>query len=107
VAALEPELPAAAAPSADAIPPALRRSGGSRRQVLVVTLVGTLVLAVFASHDLSSWLERMGDGPVMAPLQRAAADWDAAMTTLGLNRPPAALRALIRRLLDWEWGVPP
>ncbi|HUI34920.1 MAG TPA: hypothetical protein VLX67_05320, partial [Stellaceae bacterium] len=90
--ALEKELlPVAAQPSADAIPSALRRRGGSPRQVLALSLIGTLVLAVFASRDLSSWLDRMGDGPILVPLQRAAAEWDGAMARLGLDRPERAL----------------
>ncbi len=102
--AVETELtPTTAAPSADAIPLKLRRRGGSPRQVLALTLIGTLVLAVFASRDLSSWLERLGDGPILAPLQHAAAEWDGAMDRLGLTRPHEALRGTIRRLLDWEW----
>lgn len=98
----EPAAPAAS-PSADAIPLALRRRGGSPRQVLAVVLIGTIVLALFASRDLSSWLNRMGDGPVLVPLQHAAAEWDRAMTRLGLTAPPAALRSAMRRLLDAEW----
>ena len=106
--AVEGELPSAsAAPSADAIPLRLRRRGGSPRQVLVLTLVGTLVLAVFASRDLSTWLDRMGGGPILEPIQRAAAQWDGAMERLGLVRPHEALRGTIRQLLDWEWGSPP
>src|SRR5579872_1963187 len=101
--ALERELPAAAAsPSADAIPLALRRRGGSPRQVLAIVVIGTLVLALFASRDLSSWLDRMGDGPLLVPLQHAAAEWDGAMARLGLTRPQQALRRTIRRLLDAE-----
>lgn len=108
--AVERELPvitASPSPSADAIPPALRRRGGSPRQVLVLTLVGTLVLAVFASHDLSTWLDRMGDSPYLAPLQRAALEWDADMQRLGMTAPNDALRRLVRRLLDWQWGARP
>jgi hypothetical protein len=90
-------------PSADAIPLKLRRNGGSPRQVFAITLIGTLVLAVFASRDLATWLDRRGDGPVLVPLQHAAADWDDAMATLGLVRPHEALRLAIRRLLDWQW----
>ena len=102
--AVEGQLPSAsAAPSADAIPLKLRRRGGSPRQVFALTLVGALVLAVFASRDLSSWLDRMGGGPLLAPLQRAAATWDDTMATLGLTRPHEILRAAIRRLLDGEW----
>jgi len=102
--AIERELtPVAAAPSADAIPLKLRRRGGTPRQVFVLTLVGTLVLAVFASRDLSSWLDRMGDGKLLAPLQHAAAEWGGAMSRLGLTRPNDALRLAIRRALDWEW----
>ena len=106
--AVEGELPSAgAAPSADAIPLKLRQRGGAPRQVLVLTVIGTLVLAVFASRDLSAWLDRMGGGPILEPTQRAAAQWDGAMDRLGLVRPHEALRLTIRQLLDWEWGSPP
>ena len=107
--ALEKEPPPVAAPppSADAIPLSLRRTGGSPRQVLALTLIGTLVLGVFASRDLSTWLDRMGGGPVLEPLQHAAAAWDLAMERAGLTRPHDAMRAAIGRLLDWRWGEPP
>lgn len=107
VAAEREPAPTTAAPSADAIPLDLRRRGGSPRQVLVLTLVGALVLAVFASHDLSTWLDRMGGGPALEPLQHAAAAWDGAMGKLGLARPHEALRVAMRRMLDWQWGSPP
>jgi hypothetical protein len=103
--ALERELPeAAAAPVDDAIPLRLRRRGGAPRQVLAVTLIGSLVLAVFASHDLAGWLDRMGDRPPIAPLQRAAAAWDGAMRRVGLAWPEQRLHALVRRALEWSWG---
>jgi hypothetical protein len=95
--------PTTTAPSADAIPLKLRLRGGLPRQVLALTLIGTLVLAVFASRDLSSWLERMGGGPLLMPLQDAAAEWDSAMARLGLTLPHEALRSAIRKLLDWQW----
>ena len=90
--------------SADAIPQRLRRHGGTPRQVVALTLVGTLLLAVFASHDLRTWLDRIGDAPAIVPVQRAAAGWDAAMTRLGCSSPPAALRDAIRHLIDWRWA---
>src|SRR6266446_813960 len=93
----------AAVPTADAIPLALRRRGGTPRQVLALTLVGTLALALFASRDLPSWTERLGDGPVAERVQALARDWDRAMAALGLVEPHEALRAAIRRLLDWRW----
>jgi hypothetical protein len=99
--------PTATAPSADAIPSKLRRGGGSARQVFWLTLIGTIVLAVFASRDLTSWLNRLGDGPILAPLQHAAAEWDDAMATLGLVRPHEALRRALHGLLDWEWSDRP
>ena len=106
--AVEGELPSnTAPPSADAIPPRLRRRGGSPRQVFALTLVGALVLAVFASRDLSAWLDRMGGGPILEPIQRVAAQWDGAMERLGLVRPHEALRGTLRQLLDWQWGSPP
>ncbi len=104
--AIERTLPVAApaAPTADAIPLVLRRRGGVPLQVLAMTVVGTIVLAVLASHDLSSWLDRMGDrGPFLVPLQQAAAAWDGAMTRLGLALPHEALRNAVRGALDWRW----
>jgi len=102
--AVEQELPLVeAAPGADAIPLALRRRGGSPRQVLALTLVGTLVLAALASGDLSSWLDRMGDRPGLAPLQQAAAAWNDAMRQLGLTAPNDALRQAIRQAIDAAW----
>src|SRR5438270_1087127 len=91
--------PTATAPTADAIPLKLRRGGGSPRQVFVLTLVGAIVLAVFASRDLNSWLNRLGDGPIIAPLQHAAAKWDGTMATLGLVQPHEALRRAIQDLI--------
>src|SRR5216683_7842482 len=95
------------APSADAIPLKLRRGGGSARQVFALALIGAIVLALFASRDLTSWLNGLGDGPIVAPLQHAAAEWDDAMATLGLVRPHEALRLAIHRLLDWQWPERP
>jgi hypothetical protein len=107
VAAEREPAPTTAAPSADAIPLKLRRRGGRPRQVFALTLAGALVLAVFASHDLATWLDRLGGGPVLEPLQRVAAQWDGAIDKLGLTRPHEALRLAMRRLLDWQWGSPP
>ena len=101
--------PTATPPSPDAIPLKLRLrcGGGSARQVFALTLIGAIVLALFASRDLSSWLDRLGDGPILAPLQHAAAEWDDAMATLGLVRPHQASRLAIHRLLDWQWPYRP
>ena len=106
--AVERELPEAVveeAPSAgaDAIPLELRRRGGTPRQVLAIALIGTVVLAVFASHDLSSWLDRMGHDPMLGPVQQAAAEWDRAMDRLGLTRPHEALRDFIRGARERQW----
>jgi hypothetical protein len=83
----------------DAIPPELRRRGGSPRQVLALCLVGTLVLALFASRDLPGWADRFED-PGIA---RLAGEWDAAMARLGLVRPHEALREAMARLLAAGW----
>ncbi|MBV9825776.1 MAG: hypothetical protein JO001_08885 [Alphaproteobacteria bacterium] len=105
--ALESELPSYLEPrpatTADAIPIRLRRVGATPRQVLALSLIGALTLAVFASHDLASWLDRMGGSPALAPLQHAAARWDHAMASLGLGRPAEALRYFIQRLQDQDW----
>jgi hypothetical protein len=111
MAAVERELNETSAPaavtSADAIPLKLRRRGGSPRQVLALTVVGTLALALFASRDLPSWTDRLGDGPVAECVQALAAEWDRAMAALGLVEPHEALRSAIRHLLDWQWGGAP
>jgi hypothetical protein len=98
-----PEPVVAEAPSADAIPLELRRGGGTPRQVLAITLIGAVVLAVFASHDLSSWLDRMGNDPMLASVQQAAAGWDRAMDRLDLTRPAETLRDFIRGALERQW----
>jgi hypothetical protein len=112
--ALEKERPktAPAAPrpaaSSDAIPLSLRQRGGTPRQVLAMSVIGTLLLAVFAAPDLSSWLNRMGGGPMLETLQNAAAEWEAEVTRLGLAAPHEAIRAAMRRALEWRWGeLPP
>jgi hypothetical protein len=108
--ALEKERPRTAARppvSGDAIPLSLRRTGETPRQVLTMSLIGTLLLAVFAAPDLSSWVDRMGGGPILEPLQNAAAEWNAAMTRLGLTAPHEAIRAAMRRVLEWRWGETP
>ena len=68
-----------------------------------MALIGAVVLALFASRDLTSWLNRFGDGPIIGPLQHAAVEWDDAMETLRLVRPHEAMRLAIHRLLDWQW----
>ena len=93
--------------SADAIPLRLRRRGGTARQVFAMTVIGTAMLALFASRDLASWTERLGDSPAALSVQKIAADWDDHMAALGLTRPHEALRDTLRRLLDWQWGAPP
>jgi hypothetical protein len=94
--------PAAAAVSADAIPLKLRRRGGTPRQVFAIALIGTLTLALFASRDLASWSERLGDSPA-ALLQGIAVAWDDRMAAFGLTRPHEALRDFLRGALDRQW----
>lgn len=108
--ALEKERPRTVAPppeSTDAIPLSLRRRGGTPRQVLAMTMIGTLLLAVFAAPDLSSWLDRMGGGPILEALQNAAAEWNAEVARLGLTEPHEAIRAGMHRVLEWRWGEAP
>ena len=72
MAALERPFPPVVAPpvSADAIPLALRRRGGTPRQVLALAAIGAIVLALFAAPDLPGWAERLGDAPVAEAVQR-------------------------------------
>ena len=99
----EPLQPAPSTITADAIPLGLRRRGVSARQVLALTFIGTLTLALFASRDLPSWVGGLGSGPLIDRAQAVATQWDDTMAALGLTRPHEALRALIRRLLDARW----
>jgi hypothetical protein len=88
----------------DAIPPVLRRRGGTQRQVFTTVLVGALVLALFASRDTPGWAERLGDAPLAHQARTLAAAWDERMELLGLIRPHELLRAAMQRALDWKWG---
>jgi len=90
-------------PTADAIPLALRRRGALPRQVLAMTFVGLLVLALFASRDLPSWAGRLGDGPLAERALALATEWDEAMEKVGLVRPHEALRAWVAWALDVKW----
>jgi len=88
----------------DAIPPALRRRGGTQRQVFAACLAGTLMVALFASRDTPGWTEHLGDAPLVHRLRDALAAWDEAMERTGLARPHAILRAAMQRVLDWQWS---
>jgi hypothetical protein len=103
--ALEHDIPIAAPSSisADAIPIAARRAGASLRQVFAVTLIGTVFLAFFASRDLPSWGERLGDGPAALAVRSGFETWDDMMAGLGLTRPHEALRATVKWLLEQSW----
>ena len=94
---------AASAITADAIPLALRRRGASPRQVLAMTFVGLLVLALFASRDLPSWVGGIGNESLVEHAQAGAIKWDGAMESLGLVRPHEALRAWVAWALDVKW----
>jgi hypothetical protein len=102
----EPPAPPAAI-SADAIPLRLRRIGGTPRQVFAMTVVGAILLALFASRDLAGWSERLGDGTAALVVQKIVARWDERMASLGLVRPHEMLRDSLRRLLEWQWDAPP
>src|SRR4051794_41835812 len=101
--ALEKERPKTAsapprpAASSDAIPLSLRRSGGTPRQVLAMSVIGTLLLAVFAAPDLSSWLNRMGGGPMLETLQNAGAGWGAEGARVGLSAAHEGIRGASAR----------
>jgi hypothetical protein len=101
--ALEREAAPEAAVSADAIPLRLRRRGGTARQVLAMSLIGSLVLALFAASDLPGWADRLGDAPFAETASQIARSWARATTAVGLDRPHEAIRDTIRRALDWQW----
>lgn len=102
MAVLERELADTPQPSSDAIPARLRRRGGSARQVLLVSLVGTATLALLASRDLSSWAERLS-GPLAEQTQNVASVWDQTMAAFGLIRPYGTLRSAMSHFLGCQW----
>jgi hypothetical protein len=66
-----------------------------------------LVLALFASRDLSSWAERLGGGPLAEQTQSFAARWDQTLEALGFVRPHDALRSAVDRFLECQWNGGP
>jgi hypothetical protein len=104
MAVLERELAdAAPQPNADAIPASLWQRGGSPRHVLIMSLIGTVVLGLFASRDLSFWAQRLSGGPLVEEVQSVTALWDEAAAALGLVLPQETLRSAVRRFLDCDW----
>jgi hypothetical protein len=104
MAVLERELAdAAPQPNADAIPASLWQRGGSPRHVLIMSLIGTVVLGLFASRDLSFWAQRLSGGPLVEEVQSVTALWDEAAAGLGLALPQETLRSAVRRFLDCDW----
>ena len=95
-----PEQPPRAQLVTDAIPPRLRRTGTTPRGVLLIYVIGTLVLGLFASRDLVTWTQRF-DNP---PLNHLVQKWDGWMADLGLVRPHETLRSTVARLVDLSWG---
>jgi hypothetical protein len=96
-----PEQPPRAPLVTDAIPPRLRRTGTTPRGVLLMCVIGTLVLGLFASHDLATWSLRFEPMPILA---RLAGQWDDAMRQFGLAAPNDVLRNAVARLVDTGWG---
>lgn len=88
----------------DAIPPTLRCSGATPRQMLAICLIGAMVVAFFASRDTPGWAERLGDSLLDHRVRMIAGAWDGAMETLHLTKPHEKLRAAMGRALDWRWS---
>jgi hypothetical protein len=95
-----PEQPPRAPLVTDAIPPRLRRTGTTPRGVLLMCVVGTLVLGLFASRDLVTWTRRFE----VPTLNHLSERWDGWMARLGLVRPHETLRSAVARLVDLGWG---
>jgi hypothetical protein len=90
-------------PGPDAIPMSLRRCGASPLQVVMTILIGIMTLAFFASGDLSSWAERLGDGPFAQEARSLTERWDGAMAALGFVLPHDTFRLTVGRVLDCQW----
>jgi hypothetical protein len=95
-----PEQPPRAPLVTDAIPPRLRRIGTTPRRVLLMCVIGTLVLGIFASRDLVTWVPRF-EKPA---LNHLAERWDGWMAEAGLVRPHETLRSGVARLVDMGWS---
>jgi hypothetical protein len=99
-----PQPPQPPAPGlADAIPPGARRRTATAKKMLAAILLGSVVLALFASSDLPSWGEDLGDGPLTPGLRRVANVWNDELQQLGLTAPHEALRAAMQWLRDRHW----
>ena len=99
-----PEAPPRAPLVTDAIPPRLRRAGTNPGGVLLMCVIGTLVLGLFASRDLVTWTGRFADNPGGPTAQRLVQKWDGWMASLGLVMPHETLRSTVARLVDMGWG---
>jgi hypothetical protein len=66
-------------------------------------IIGSLVLALLASRDLSSRAERLGGEPLAEQTQGLAAGWDQTMEALGFVRPHDTLRSAVDGFLDCQW----
>jgi hypothetical protein len=81
----------------EGIPAGARRRTASPRQVLAACVLGALVLALLASHDLPSWADRLGDGPLIPLVREIAIGWNERIAPLGVTRPHRELH----RVLGW------
>jgi hypothetical protein len=102
-----PEAPPRAPLVTDAIPPRLRRTGTTPGGVLLMCVIGTLVLGLFASRDLVTWTQRFADTPGAPTAQRLVEKWDGWMADWGLVRPHETLRSAVARLVDMGWNGGP
>ncbi len=91
-------------PTPDGIPGPASARCGTPLQVAALTVIGTLVLAVFGAHDLPSWADQLPENPTTLAFADAARAWDGELGKRGLTTPYITVRAALRRLEGMAFG---
>ncbi|HVJ53035.1 MAG TPA: hypothetical protein VM689_11255 [Aliidongia sp.] len=81
-------------------------AGASRNtplQLVLMLVIGTALLALFASRSLPTWAEAKGDGTIAMVVDDWAERWADGLERLGLTRPHDVVRRAIRRAELKRW----
>jgi hypothetical protein len=76
---------------------------GTPRQVLVITVIATGFLALFATRGLPAWADAKGDGELAVMLDDLVERWANGLDHLNLTAPHDALRKIVRKLELARW----
>ncbi|HKO07996.1 MAG TPA: hypothetical protein VJ487_09810 [Alphaproteobacteria bacterium] len=91
----------------DGIPAEARRNSASFGQSFVACALGAVVLALLASRGLPSWAERLEFDGLAEFFGPKVAQYDEALSRIGLTLPYDELRRTARWLIAREWALDP